>query len=131
MEAYVRFYRAISSHWLNINITWTAGVSRYTDFTVCEETFSHIKSLWLDNYERSSINEKIEAIEVTDFELCRSSPRYNSPGLTRRHILTTQIFFQTEISYSSSKQALAFGQQTTDISRLKMQVRYARVHIWV
>lgn len=67
MEAYARFYRALGSHWLHINMTWTAGISRHADFSACEDAFGKIKVLWLDDCERSSLQEKTEAIEVTDF----------------------------------------------------------------
>lgn len=67
MAAYARFYRSVCSHWLHVNMAWTAGVSRHADFLACEDAFGNIKVLWLDDYERSSLQEKTEAIEVTDF----------------------------------------------------------------
>ncbi|KAF3397255.1 hypothetical protein DPV78_008262 [Talaromyces pinophilus] len=67
MEAYARFYRALGSHWLHGNMTWTAGVSRHADFSACEDAFGKIMLLWLDDCEHSSLQEKAETIEVTDF----------------------------------------------------------------
>lgn len=67
MAAYARFYRTLVSHWLHINITWTAGVSRHISFSACEDAFAKIRLLWLDDCERSSIQQKTEAIEVVDF----------------------------------------------------------------
>jgi hypothetical protein len=66
MAAYARFYRFVCSHWLCVNITWAAGISQHTDSKACEETFGNVKLLWCDDVERS-LQEKIEAIEVTDF----------------------------------------------------------------
>ncbi|GAM44035.1 hypothetical protein TCE0_060f19334 [Talaromyces pinophilus] len=67
LEAYARFYRALGSHWLHVNMTWTAGVSRHADFSACEDAFGKIMLLWLDDCEHSSLQEKAETIEVTDF----------------------------------------------------------------
>lgn len=67
MDAYSRFYRALTSHWLHIDITWAAGVSRHADSSAYDDAFDKIKLLWLDDCERSSLPEKTEAIEVTDF----------------------------------------------------------------
>lgn len=67
MEAYARFYRALGSHWLHVNMTWTAGVSRHADFLACEDAFGKIMLSWLDDCEHSSLQEKTESIEVTDF----------------------------------------------------------------
>lgn len=66
MAAYTRFYRSVCSHWLCVNITWAAGVSRYADTATLEDTFYNIKYLWCDNIERS-LHEKVEATEVADF----------------------------------------------------------------
>jgi hypothetical protein len=66
MAAYARFYRSVCSHWLCVNITWAAGISRHADSKACKNTFGLIKLLWCDDLERS-LQEKIEAIEVTDF----------------------------------------------------------------
>ncbi|EED13668.1 conserved hypothetical protein [Talaromyces stipitatus ATCC 10500] len=66
-EAYTRFYRAITSHWLHINLTWLAGISKYPDRPSCDSTFSQIDSLWYNDRERATLIQKLEAIEVTDF----------------------------------------------------------------
>jgi hypothetical protein len=52
MAAYARFYRSVCSHWLHVNMAWTAGVSRHADFSACEDAFGNIKVLWLDDCER-------------------------------------------------------------------------------
>ncbi|KUL87332.1 hypothetical protein ZTR_04725 [Talaromyces verruculosus] len=54
MKAYARFYGALGSHWLRVNMTWTAGGSRHVDFSACEDAFGKIMK-------------KTETIEVTDF----------------------------------------------------------------
>lgn len=66
MGAYARFYRAVCSHWLCVNITWAAGISQHVDLKACEDAFGNIKLLWCDDLERPLL-EKIEAIEATDF----------------------------------------------------------------
>ncbi|GIJ88171.1 hypothetical protein Asppvi_007089 [Aspergillus pseudoviridinutans] len=65
-RAYERFYRALTAHWVAVELTWVIRVSKHKTERDFKRWERKVYNRWADNSQRS-LEEKLDIFEILDF----------------------------------------------------------------